>query len=117
MTDTSDARLLEWAHSFMTPPALELKGARIELESAVLERRSIRLTVLGPAVQITVKPTVKCVNPVFELEGAPRVLRSVTLGGRAMKMNEYAWDGKTLWLNTTIDQPETVQLEFSTTGK
>jgi len=31
MTDTSDARLLEWSRSFMTPPTLEVKGARIEL--------------------------------------------------------------------------------------
>ena len=117
MTNSSDARLLEWAQSFMTPPTLEIKGARIELESTVLERRSIRLVVLDSTVQITVKPTVKCVNPVFELVGAPPALRSVTLGGRALKASEFAWDGKTLWLNTTIDQTETIQLEFAKTGR
>jgi hypothetical protein len=117
MTDTSDARLLEWAQSFMTPPTLEVKGARIELESTVLERRSIRLTVLDPTVQITVKPTVKYVNPVIELVGAPPALRSVSLGGRALKTNEFAWDGKTLWLDATMDQSQTIQLEFSKAGK
>jgi len=117
MTNSSDARLLEWAQSFMTPPTLEIKGARIELESTVLERRSIRLVVLDSTVQITVKPAVKCVNPVFELVGAPPALRCVTLGGRVLKSNEYAWDGKTLWLNTTIEQTEMIQLEFAKTGR
>ena len=117
MTDTSDAKLLERAQSFMTPPALEVNGGRIELESTVLERRSIRLLVLDPKVQITVRPTVKCVNPVFELHGAPRVLRSIMLGGQVLKSNEFAWDGKTLWLNATIDQTETIHLEFSKTEK
>ena len=49
--------------------------------------------------------------------GAPPALRSVTLGGRVLKSNEYAWDGKTLWLNTTIEQTEMIQLEFAKTGR
>ncbi len=113
MTDAADARLLEWAHSFMTPPALEVRGARIELESTVPERRAIRLVVLEPLVEITVKPTVKCVNPVFELAGAPGQLRSVALSGRVLNAKEYAWDGKTLWLSVDIDRPEKIQLGFS----
>jgi hypothetical protein len=113
MTDAPDARLLEWAQSFTTPPSLEVKGGRIEFESSSIERRSIRLTVLEPTVQITVKPTVKCVNPVFELEGAPASVRSVTLGGRALKASEYAWDGKTLWLNATISNPEAIRIELA----
>ena len=117
MTDAPDARLLEWAHSFTTPPSLEVKGARYDIDSYVPERRATRLIVEDSSVQITVKPTVKCINPVFELIGAPGSLREVTLGGRALKPPEYAWDGKTLWLNANLDQVTRVRLDFAESSR
>ena len=104
MTEMPDARLLEWAHSFKNPPSLELKGARLEQDvSFVSERRAIRLTVEDPSVTITLKPTVRCINPVFELRSAPKVLRSVRIGDRGLGLREFAWDGHVLWINADID--------------
>ena len=85
MTDAPDSRLLEWAHSFKNPPSLEVKGARLEPEGAyVSERRAIRLVIESRDVTIVLKPTVRCVNPVFELRAAPKTLRSAMLGDRLL---------------------------------
>jgi hypothetical protein len=112
LTDASDQRLLEWAQSFRNPPSLELQGARLDLDSAVPERRAMQLIVENPSVKITFKPSVRLVNPVFELVQAPKNLVSVALGDRLMKPKEYAWDGKTLWIDANIDGPVTLHLEF-----
>jgi len=112
VTDAADTRVLEWARSFAAPPSLELKGARYDFDSYVAERRATRLIVEEPTVTITVKPTVKCINPVFELSGTPGPLDRVTLAGRPLKAKEYAWDGKTLWLNADIEKVEQIRLEF-----
>ncbi|PYU97327.1 MAG: hypothetical protein DMG26_21785 [Acidobacteria bacterium] len=64
---------------------------------------------------MTIQPTVTCVNPVFELRGAPGTLLSVTLAGRSLEQGEYAWDGHTLWLDAKITQPEQLQLKFAKT--
>lgn len=112
LTDASDARLLEWAHSFSTPPSLELEGAHLDLDSYLPERRAVRLVVESPAVSITLKPSTRCVNPVFELLKAPKNLASISLGGRALKPKEYAWDGSTLWIGQDIDTTSTLKLEF-----
>jgi hypothetical protein len=113
MTDEADERLLEWARSFMRPPSLELRGARLEFDSYVPERRAVRLVVEGETVAITIKPTVRCVNPVFELTGAPGDLARLDLRDRALHPEDYAWDGKTLWLKANIDQPQVLRLVFS----
>jgi hypothetical protein len=117
MSDAPDARLLEWAQSFSKPPSLELQGARLDIDSYVPERRALRLIVEDRTVAITLKPTVKCVNPVFELLGAPETLVSVTLAGRLLKPEEYAWDGRTLWLNGDIGKPELLRIEFGKTSR
>jgi hypothetical protein len=117
MTDVPDARLLEWAHSFKNPPSLELKGARLEQDTSfVSERRAIRLTVEEPSVTITLKPTVRCINPVFELRSAPKVLRSVKIGERGLGPREFAWDGHILWINADIDTVTALHLEFASSG-
>ena len=117
MTEMPDARLLEWAHSFKNPPSLELKGARLEQDASyVSERRAIRLTVEDPSVTITLKPTVRCINPVFELRSAPKVLRSVKIGDRGLSPKEFAWDGHVLWVNADIDTASALQLEFALSG-
>lgn len=112
LTDASDQRLLDWAQSFRTPPSLELEGARLDLDSYVPERRAIRLIVEKPKLQITLKPSVRCVNPVFELLGAPKALTSVALGNRVLAPKEYAWDGQTLWINADVTDPSLLRLEF-----
>lgn len=113
MTDASDAQLLDRARSFTVPPSLEIKGGRLEIDSYVSERRAIRLVVDAAAVTVVLKPAVACLNPVFELRGAPGALLSVTFGGRSLKPGEYAWDGHTLWLDVNIAQPEQLQLKFA----
>ncbi|MFN8007383.1 MAG: hypothetical protein U0V70_10235 [Terriglobia bacterium] len=118
MTSMPDARLLEWAYSFKNPPSLELKGARLEQDqSYVSERRAMRLVVEDPAVTITVKPSVRCINPVFELRSAPKVLRTVKVGERMLTGKEFAWDGHVLWIQADIATATPLQLEFASTGK
>jgi hypothetical protein len=113
-SDAGDARLLEWARSFAKPPALEVRGARLEANSYVPERRAMRLVVEEPAVAITIKPAAACVNPVFELAAAPKTLARVQLAGRTLDAGQYAWDGHTLWLDATIPQPTVLSLQFAT---
>lgn len=112
MTDAGDERLLEWAHSFTHPPGLDLQGARLDIDAYAAERRAIRLIIEDRTVAITIKPKVRCVNPVFELLGAPEILLSATLNDRPLKRGRYAWDGRTLWLKADIDKPETLKLQF-----
>jgi hypothetical protein len=113
MTDAPDSRVLEWAQSFKNPPSLDLKGAHLEPESSyVSERRAIRLVVDDSVVTITLKPTVRCVNPVFELRGAPQSLKSVRAGGRSLAAKEYTWDGHTLWIDANFDEVTALILEF-----
>ncbi len=112
LSDASDQRLLQWARSFQSPPSLELQGAHLDLDSYAPQRRAMRLVVEDPAVAITVKPSVPCVNPVFELLDAPKTLASVALGQQTLTPNDYAWDGRTLWIKADIDSPSTLRLEF-----
>ncbi len=113
MTDAPDSRVLEWAQSFKNPPSLELKGAHLEPESSyVSERRAIRIIVDDSVVTIALKPTVRCINPVFELRGAPKNLRSVKAGARSLAAKEYAWDGHTLWIDGNFDEVTALTLEF-----
>jgi hypothetical protein len=113
MSDADDARLLEWAQSFAHPPSLELQGARLEAQSYIPERRAIRLIVEDSRVTMTIKPAPRCVNPVFELAGAPGPLTGVHLAGRPLGANDYAWDGKTLWIGATLIQNTPLRLEFA----
>ena len=117
MTDAPDERLLQCANSFDRPPSLEVKGARFDINSYVPERRAMRLIVEENAVTIRIKPAVRCVNPVFELLDAPGILARVTLRNRPLNHKEYAWDGRTLWLNTQIDEEAQLQLEFRNSSR
>ena len=81
-TSAPDDVLLEWAQSFSNPPSLELAGARIGFPSYSPERRAIRLVVESPSIDIKLKPVAHTVNPVFELDHAPKNLSSVTLDGQ-----------------------------------
>jgi hypothetical protein len=114
MTGEPDARLVERAKSFATPPALELSGARIGFEGYAPERRAIRLIAEGPEIAITIKPGSPCVNPVFEIDGAPKGEIRVALADRRLDPARYAWDGRTLWLDATIRTPTELRLSFGT---
>ncbi len=109
-TDAPDTRLLERARSYAKPPELEITGGRFELH--VPERRASRITVEANTVVIRIKPADRCVNPVFELTDAPKALLSVRLSDRPLSRDQYAWDGRTLWLNANINEPTTLELQF-----
>ena len=57
-------------------------------------------------------PTTPCVHPVFELHQAPKTLARVELNRRPLPANDYAWDGRTLWLNATLREKTSLRLVF-----
>jgi hypothetical protein len=101
-TGAPDDVLLEWAQSFSNPPSLELAGARIDFPSYSLERRAIRLVAESPSIEIKLKPRAHTVNPVFELDQARREIVGVTLDGKVLTADAYAWDGMTFWVKANI---------------
>jgi hypothetical protein len=101
-TDAPDSVLLDWAQSFSSPPSLELTGAHLDFPSYSQERRALRLIADAPSIEITVKPAARSVNPVFEVDRAPKELAGVTLDGKPLAADSYAWDGATLWVKATI---------------
>ncbi len=112
MSDAPDQRLLEWARSFSAPPSLTLHGAQLGAGSYIPERRAIRLIVDEKTVTIGLTPAATCVNPVFELFQAPKTLVRVELDARPLAAKEYAWDGKTLWINATMSRSRQLRLVF-----
>lgn len=112
MTDQSDEDVLRLAQSFAEPPALETSGAKPEAEKYNSGRRAHRLIVENKKVEILVKPVQWCVNPVFELSHAPRVLYRVRLGEKFLESGNYAWDGSTLWIKAAFNYPQKLTLEF-----
>ena len=113
LSDAADARVLDWARSYSSPPVLELAGARLESEPFAPERRAIRLVAEAQVVTLTLQPAGVCVNPVFEIRNAPSRLSRVVLNGSSLSRGNWAWDGKTLWLNTTLHEPASLRLAFS----
>jgi hypothetical protein len=112
MSDAGDARLLEWSRSFAMPPGVAAEGARMRTPAYSTERRATLLSVEQPVVTLTISPTIPCVHPVFEFERAPPVLDRVELDGRSLDPDEYAWDGRTLWLDTTLRNEARLRLSF-----
>ncbi len=113
MSDEPDNRLRDRARSFATPPSIEsLRGARLAYDGYVPERRAIRLIVEGRAVAFTIKPGPPCVNPVFEFDHVPGGQARVMLSGRMLQSGQYAWDGRTLWLDATIASPTELRVTF-----
>jgi hypothetical protein len=112
MIDEPDARLRDRARSLIAPPSLDLRGATLAFEGYALERRAIRLEATARDIQIMIKPSALCVNPVFELARAPRGEVRVTLAGKPLEPKRYAWDGQTLWLDATIERPTELRISF-----
>jgi hypothetical protein len=73
----------------------------------------MRLVVEEKQVTMTIKPAPYCVNPVFELARVPGPLTGVHLADRSLGADDYAWDGKTLWVNATLVQSTPLRLEFT----
>jgi hypothetical protein len=113
LSDAVDARVLEWARSFASPPSLELAGARLDSEPFAPERRAMRVVAEGPLVTLTLRPAGVCVNPVFEVRNATSRLSRVVLNGSSLSRDKWACDGKALWLNVTLHEPATLRLAFS----
>lgn len=113
MTDESGEALLARAKSFAHPPAVELRGARLNAEAYAPERRAIGLTAEEGEVRIAIRPEFPCVNPVFEIGGAPGPLAEIALDGRPLEGNEYAWDGRTLWIGIAIRESAVLRLRFA----
>ncbi len=113
MTDDPDERLIERANSFAKPPSLQIEGGRLASDSYVPERRAVRLEVDARTVTIRVRPDRPCVNPVFELIGAPASALSLSLAGRPIEPERFAWDGRTLWIDATIVGPTVLRLVFA----
>jgi hypothetical protein len=112
-TDASDEKLLDWAQSFTTPPSLELQGARFNFPSYSAERRALRLRAESSSIDIKLKPVSHTMNPVFEIDDAPKELETVILDGQALSSDRFAWDGGTLWLQASIGTEGTkIQLRF-----
>jgi hypothetical protein len=112
LSDAADARLLEWSRSFSTPPKVEAEGAKLQSPAYNTERRAMLLTVEKPQVTLTIKPATPCVHPVFELQGAPKILSRLELDSHIVAASEYAWDGRTLWLDITLPRETTLRLTF-----
>lgn len=109
----SDEQLRAWGTSFSNPPSVTLKGARLDVPSYVQERRAIRLVAQSPQIEIKVMPRTVTINPVFELSGVSQTLVGVTVDGRSILNDAYAWDGRTLWIRARIDASgATIRLHF-----
>jgi hypothetical protein len=114
-TSETDAQLRDRARSYTTPPTLELRGAQTDFAGYSLERRAVCLEATSREVQITVKPKVPWVNPVLEFARAPRGLIKVKLAGEPLEVAHFAWDGRTLWLDSTISSPTVLEINFEKT--
>jgi hypothetical protein len=100
----SDDELRAWGQSFSSPPSVTLKGARLDVPAYVQERRAIRLVAQSSSIEIKLKPMSYTVNPVFELESAPKIIAGVMVDGKKLPKDDYAWDGATLWMKAKIDR-------------
>jgi hypothetical protein len=70
------------------------------------------MTVTDRVVQITTNPGPPCVNPVFEFKGAPSGGVNVSLRDHPIGKEHYAWDGRVLWLDTTIESATQLVVTF-----
>jgi hypothetical protein len=109
----SNDELRTWGRSFSTPPAVRLTGGRLNTPSFAPERRAIRIVVEASSVQINVIPQTSMMNPVFELQDAPKTLSGISIDGKHLPPDAYAWDGSTLWTQAHISENgATIRLQF-----
>mgnify|MGYP007059388954 CR=1 FL=1 len=113
MSDADPERLLDVARSYTTPPEISVEGATLEWDGYQRSRRAIRLRADADRISVKITPNPVTVNPVFEIAGAPENLRSVYLDDVLLPSARYAWDGKTLWIEATLQQPQALQIDFN----
>jgi hypothetical protein len=113
MTDAGDDQLLRWAKSYGHPPALTAQGAIVPAQSYAPDRRALCLKVKSREVAVTITPSGRCVNPVFELADAPRKLVAAKLDNQSLPAERFRWDGATLWLQAEIVRPAKLTLKFA----
>jgi hypothetical protein len=101
-TNLPDADLRDWGKSFSAPPALELRGGRLDLPAYSQERRALRIVAEGRQIEIKISPAERTINPVFEIDQAPTSVASVMVNHRKLSADEYAWDGHVLWIHAAI---------------
>jgi hypothetical protein len=112
MTDEPDDRLRKRARSFAAPPSLEITGGRLGPDAYLPSRRAIQLTGAVSEIALLIKPETPFVNPVFEWTAPRRGTVNLAIDGRAVERPDFAWDGRVLWLNATIDKPIKLLIRF-----
>ena len=115
MTDATDDDLRLRAQSYSEPPSIQVKGAEVDSNSYYAQdRRALCLTMSDSSrtVGIKITPKVPCVDPVFEIQNAPKTLECVLADGERLDRTSYAWDGRTLWMEMTVSHPVELQLDF-----
>ena len=113
MTGADDAALLDVAKSFSSPPSIsKLAGARLDDEPFVHERRALRLVAEAATIDFVLVPHPVTVNPAFEISDARAKLLRVQINGKELDPLHWAWDGSTLWIETTAKTETRLTLEF-----
>lgn len=110
MSDDSDERLLGRAQAYSQPPQVSVTGGSYEGWQA--DRRAHRIAASESKVTIRIEPRVPCANPVFELANANGDLNAVAFDELLLGREDYAWDGRVLWLGRDVTRPTTLQLTF-----
>jgi hypothetical protein len=113
MSDESDRRLVDRARSFAMPPSMEIEGAHHGIPAYFPERRAIQLAGSANETTLVIKPGVPCINPVWEWSSPKAGAIEITLDGRLIERDRFAWDGRVLWLNATIDRPVNLRVHFA----
>lgn len=103
-TDIPDDSVRDWGKSFSAAPSVDVRGARLADPAYSPERRAIRLIAEQQKIEVSIRPRELTINPVLEFSDAPKNLAGVTRNGQALDPRTYAWDGKTLWVETTVTQ-------------
>ncbi len=115
-SDADDETLRHWMQSTAEPAEVEARGARKESAFYAAERRAFRLVAEAQELTLTITPHGWCMNPVFEIANAPKSIRTITLAGQPLGADQYAWDGKTLWVQAALYQPAELRLAFAAPG-
>jgi hypothetical protein len=112
MTEASDSVLRQWAWSYRQPPSIDVREGTLAFDAHAPERRAMRFGVKNKNLRIKLNPAAHAMNPVFELSDAPAGSLTVWRDGNKMTPEHFAWDGRTLWLDATVEKPTEIHLEF-----
>jgi hypothetical protein len=112
LTDAADDRVREMARSFASPPGLgEIRGARLDAETSVPERRAVRVVADGD-FEFLLTPQPVCVHPVLEIEGQENPVSRVLVDGQELEREAWAGEAGVLWIGREFREPSRVRVEF-----